>query len=358
MLGNKHKVFHPTKDEPYYARIPALVCTGRGTLLAFCELRDDRNDWAGMSLGFKRSTDGGKTWGPVNTIMRNDTGPAGNPVPIMDRDGKTVHFLFCKNYSQVYFCKSQDDGVSFSEPRDISQSFGGFKKHIDYKIIATGPGHGLHMESGRLLTPLWLAQGGEDGRKHEPNIAASIFSDDGGQTWHCGEIIPNTKMGEMASYNETCAVPLKNGCVRFYMRNVSPAQAKAYSDSPTGIDGWSASRFDAGLVEPICMAGGLRAGECILLTMPDPKEWDFRYGKNYGIRHNLTCYISGDEGESWAEAVVEPGDSAYSDLAQDSRGNIYCLFENGTEAFEGAEKGVICIKRFTLEELKKEAGMK
>ena len=53
------------------------------------------------------------------------------------------------------------------------------------------------------------------------------------------------------------------------------------------------------------------------------------------------------------ETVIEPGDSAYSDMACDSKGNIYCLYENGAELFEGEEKGVICIKRFTLEDLKK-----
>ena len=339
-------------------RIPALVCTGRDTLLAFCELRDNSSDWAGMTLGYKRSTDGGKSWSGLNVIVRNASGPAGNAVPIADRDKKTVHFLFCKDYSNVFYCKSTDDGISFSQPKDITESFRDFRKSIDYKIIATGPGHGLHMENGRLLSPIWLSDGGEDGKRHEPNVAASVFSDDGGKTWQCGEILPNTENNEMTSYNETCAVTLKNGCVRFYMRNNSAVRRKAYSDSATGIDGWSAPKFDENLVEPICMAGALRSGGFILLTMPDPKEWDFRYGKYYGKRHNLTCYISPDEGKTWAKAVIEPGDSAYSDLAEDGKGNIYCLYENGTEIFGGVEKGVICIKSFTPEELKKAAGIK
>ena len=55
MISNKYKVFYPAKNEPHYARIPALVLTGNDTLLAFCELRDNRSDWAGMSMGYKRA---------------------------------------------------------------------------------------------------------------------------------------------------------------------------------------------------------------------------------------------------------------------------------------------------------------
>lgn len=357
MRNKKYKVFYPSRSTPHYARIPALICTSGGTLLAFCELRANRSDWAEMSLGYKRSTDGGKSWSGLNIIMHNESGPVGNAVPIAAR-GNEVHFLFCKDYRKVYYCKSCDGGISFSQPRDITESFGGLKKSIDYKIIATGPGHGLHLENGRLLTPVWLSDGGDDGRKHEPNVAASIFSDDAGETWRCGQILPNTDNNDMTSYNETCAVPLENGKVRFYIRNNSPIQRKAYSESPTGAGEWSTAKFDANLVEPICMASALRAGDSILLAMPDPKEWDFRHGNNYGRRHNLTCYISRNDGETWGKAVIESGDAAYSDLAHDGKGNIYCLYENGTELLGGEEKGIICIKRFTLEEIKKKAGVK
>ena len=89
--------------------------------------------------------------------------------------------------------------------------------------------------------------------------------------------------------------------MRFYIRNNSERQRKTYSDSVTGADGWTTPVFDENLVEPICMMGGLNAGDFILLTVPDPQAWDFRYGKNYGKRHNLTCYLSADEGVSWAK---------------------------------------------------------
>ena len=43
-------------------RIPALVSTKKGTLLAFCEARaNSTSDWAEIDLIMRRSTNGGKT---------------------------------------------------------------------------------------------------------------------------------------------------------------------------------------------------------------------------------------------------------------------------------------------------------
>ena len=46
-------------------RIPSLITTKSGSLLAFCEARKDhRGDSGNIDLVVKRSTDGGKTWSP------------------------------------------------------------------------------------------------------------------------------------------------------------------------------------------------------------------------------------------------------------------------------------------------------
>jgi sialidase-1 len=54
-------------------RIPALVMTTKGTLLAFCAARKELGDWADIDIAMRRSTDGGKTWSPMKIIAERGT---------------------------------------------------------------------------------------------------------------------------------------------------------------------------------------------------------------------------------------------------------------------------------------------
>src|SRR4029079_17589555 len=78
-------------DEGYHTyRIPALVATKSGVLLAICEGRKaGRGDHGDVDLVQKRSTDGGKIWGPLE-LIHEEGGTAkvtiGNPCPVVDRD--------------------------------------------------------------------------------------------------------------------------------------------------------------------------------------------------------------------------------------------------------------------------------
>src|SRR5687767_13639021 len=75
-------------------RIPAIVATKKGTLLAFCEARaNSTSDWAEIDLIMRRSTNGGRSWGPVVVIVpREKNKPLGNPTPIVDQEGR-IHLL-------------------------------------------------------------------------------------------------------------------------------------------------------------------------------------------------------------------------------------------------------------------------
>src|SRR5256885_409280 len=50
-------------------RIPGIVVTAKGTLLAYCEARKTGGDWAGIDVYFRRSTDRGKTWEPARRLV-------------------------------------------------------------------------------------------------------------------------------------------------------------------------------------------------------------------------------------------------------------------------------------------------
>ena len=133
-------------------RIPTLVCSKRGTLLAFCEGRKTSSEDTGdIDLLLKRSFDNGKTW-TEQLVVFEDGGDAevtiGNPVPIVENSSERIHLFFTRNYRQIFYTRSHDDGISWDKPKEFTHILKGF----DYPrvLIATGPVHGIHMKSGRF----------------------------------------------------------------------------------------------------------------------------------------------------------------------------------------------------------------
>ena len=131
----KIDVFKPGEHGFAHYRIPGMVVTAKGTIVAYCEARkNDREDWGEIEVHLRRSTDGGRTWGPVQHVAHHAPRIEGNPkkkvggeheqtvnnpVAIADRDG-SVHFLYCVNYARFFYQHSNDDGVTFSAPIEIS----------------------------------------------------------------------------------------------------------------------------------------------------------------------------------------------------------------------------------------------
>ena len=98
-------------------RIPGLILTEKGTLIGYYECRDSTSDWARIDLKIIRSTDRGESWETV-MIIPGEGHTMNNPVMIVD--GEKIHFLYCRDYRELYYRRSTDDGKSFSEPRDIT----------------------------------------------------------------------------------------------------------------------------------------------------------------------------------------------------------------------------------------------
>jgi sialidase-1 len=74
---------------------------------------------------------------------------------------------------------------------------------------------------------------------------------------------------------------------------------------------------------------GKSGPQAILFTNPDSSAWTKAVTKSgAGARRNVTVRLSTDEGKSWpVHRVIEPGRSGYSDMAVDSHGVVYLLFE-------------------------------
>lgn len=363
-----YKVYH----------IPGVAVTAKGTVLAWCEARKKGSDWDAIDILLRRSTDNGKTFsapkriadvkGPITKnpfslrlkfVNTNDV-TYNNAVLIPDRDG-TVHALFCVEYMRCFSMRSADDGATWSEPAEITTVFEGFRKAYDWKVLATGPDHGIQLKSGRLIVPVWLSTG-TGGNAHRPSVTATVYSDDGGKTWQAGEIaVPCTDT--WINPNETTAVELSDGRVMLNVRSESKAHRRIVTVSPDGATRWSEPRFDEALLEPICMGSVARypvkGGPAYLLfsnpdnlSCADGKEVP---GKNRD-RKNLSVKLSADDGKTWpVSRAVEAGWSMYSDLAVAQDGTILCFYGRGEKKDFAGDR--LTLARFNLEWLTQGKGV-
>lgn len=359
-------------------RIPGIVVTKRGTALAYCEARkSDSGDWGPIDVLLRRSTDGGKTWMPRQTLVRiegdlpiNPVAAAqkldkpgdntvNNPVAIVDSETGAVHLLYCLEYMRCFYKQSTDDGATWTEPVEITATFDAFRGDYAWKVLATGPGHAIQLthgpKKGRLVVPVWLSLG-TGGHAHRPSVTATIFSDDHGKTWQRGAIaVPDTP--ETIFPNETSVVQLADGRVMLNSRSESKANRRLVTISDDGATGWSTPRFDDALLEPICMAGivrvrqpsGTQAG---LLAFSNPHNLSRTDGKEIPgqsrNRVNVSIKLSTDEGRTWpANRTLEPGFSGYSDLAALPDGGILCFYERGsTDGKNIYRTGLLTVARF------------
>ena len=369
----KQDLFVAGEDPAYHIyHIPGIVVTAKGTVLAWCEARKRPagvSDWDDIRILLRRSTDDGKTWsspksiasvpGPkaknpfalrMKNVDPNDV-TYNNPVLIADRDG-TVHMLFCLEYMRAFYQRSTDDGLTWSQPTEITASFEAFKKDYPWVVLATGPNHSIQLRTGRLIVPVWLSTG-TGGNAHRPSVTATIYSDDAGKTWKAGEIaVPCTE--EWINPNETVAVELEDGRVMLNVRSEAKAHRRLVTMSKDGATGWSKPKFDAALLEPICMGGIVRYrhnGQSLIL-FSNPHNLEKEKGKaepgKSRDRKNVSVKISRDEGQTWpVNKTIEPGPSMYSDLGVTQAGTILCFYGRGSKpGFAGAG---LTLARFNLE---------
>ena len=300
-------------------RIPALAVALDGTVLAFCEARRHTgHDDDEIDILLRRSSDGGRTWGPRQLVVADGERTCGNPCPVVDRVRGEVLLPFCKDNQQVFLTRSRDSGDTWSAPVEITAQV----KVPSWSYLGTGPGHGIQLESGRLLVPSWVDESPGPATWRQPpprwgKVQSSIafISDDGGHTWKSG-----SKLSHDAS-DECEAVETADGSVYMTLRSRGDRRCRGWSRSSDGAETWSEVAFDPDLPEPSCQGSVVALGDGrLLLAHP---------GRPHA-RAELTLRLSRDQGRSWSSArVLEPGAAAYSDLAVTSEGQVLCLYEAG-----------------------------
>lgn len=347
----KVDLFEARTNGYWTCRIPGIAVTKSDAVLVTTEARPGKGgDYDFNDVLLRRSTDGGRTFAPIVKLVDHTTygeGPVSNFVMIPDRDTGRVVALFCHDYARVFTLHSDDDGLTWSKPIEITAAFDEFKTDYPWRVCATGPGHGTQLRSGRMIVPVWLSDGSgqEFGRGkhrgHRPSIVSLVFSDDRGQTWKRGQIV--SRHGDVVdgapvvNPSETVAAELADGRVLFNMRSESPIRRRLVALSRDGVSDWTDHHWDQSLLEPVCMASliryawpeGARPGT-ILFANPDNLENDLiRPGGSLAHdRKRLTVKLSRDNGTTWpVSRVLESGPSGYSDLAVLADGTILCLYE-------------------------------
>ncbi len=364
----KTDLFQEKTDGFFVYRIPGIIVTAKGTALAYCEARKFAGvDWGEMEIHLRRSTDGGRTWAPVQQVAHNgprlprnpiasekksskgiggpDEQTVHNAVAIAGRDG-AVHLLYCVEYMRCFYMRSADDGLTWSKPREITPTFDEFRTDWPWRSIATGPGHGIELKNGRLVVPVWIAAAKD--AAHANAIAATIYSDDHGATWQRGDIVAG-KDASTHGTSENIAAEMSDGRVMLNIRTRAKPNRRVVCYSPDGATRWTQPQFVPELLEPVCMAGLVThpgspaTGGKPYLLFSNPDALERNDGKAApGERHdrkNVTIKVSHDDGRTWpVSKLLQPGASAYSDLAVLPGGTILCFYERGLPGQEKSNK--------------------
>src|ERR1700741_2961982 len=95
-------VFRSGEGGYHTYRIPALIATRKGTLVAFCEgRRIGGGDSGDIDLLLKRSFDRGKTWTAAKVLADFGADTIGNPAPVVDRKTGVILLLLTRNPGDV-----------------------------------------------------------------------------------------------------------------------------------------------------------------------------------------------------------------------------------------------------------------
>lgn len=311
-------------------RIPALAKTVKGTILAFCEGRKESgSDTGDINLILRRSIDDGKTWSPIITVWDDGYNTCGNPSPVVDPVTGRIHLLMTwnlgtdgksagdfnngktKDTRRVFYTYSDDDGVTWNEPEEITSQ----AKGEGYGWYATGPCHAIILTkgkyAGRIVVPCDCNKIGGAGFSHV------IYSDDNGENWKIG--------GMISGGNESTVAELEDGRILISCRCSGGKRMLAWSED--GGETFGESVKMASLPDPKCQASLLNTvyeGQYVLLhsNCADASS-----------RIKMTVKASTDGGGTWnAGHIVWDGMTAYSDMVMINENIIGILYENGSSS--------------------------
>lgn len=323
-------------------RIPAIARNPKtGTLIATFDIRyNHAGDLpANIDVGVSRSTDGGNTWTPVESVLTSkgmevEKG-VGDPGILVDDKTGTVwisalwapqsgHPIWSSSTGtaspqecgQLLLISSKNDGKTWSKPVNVTPDVKRLHDDDtkDWGLLFQGPGAGICTKDGTLIFPaqIW-------GNKGKGTWGVLVYSKDGGKTWTSSKKMP------WGGSESTC-VQLKDGSIMLNVRQGSPGARIVATTKDLG-ETWT--KFEG---EKLRQPGNLC--QAALLTA-DGKNLYFS-NPNSGSRNNMTLKYSKDGGKTWSEGLLydERRCAGYSTTAfvDDKNKNIGVLYEGSPDS--------------------------
>lgn len=336
-------VRHAGDDGAAAFRIPGLVTTNKGTLLAVYDVRYNSSVdlQEHIDIGLSRSTDGGRTWekmrlpiafGEEGGLPASQNG-AGDPSILVDTQTNTIFIMAAWTHgmgnqrawwssypgmgknetAQLVIAKSTDDGQTWSAPVNLTEQV----KRPEWYFLLQGPGRGITTSDGTLVFPIQYI-----GQDRIPN-AGIMYSRDRGKTW---------KIHNHARTNttESQVAEVEPGVLMLNMRDNRGGSRAVYTTTDLGKTWKEHESSRTALIEPVCMASliSVKAEDnCLgkdLLIFSNPNSTS--------SRDKMTIKISLDGGQTWPlehQLLLDEGESwGYSCLTMIDRETIGILYES------------------------------
>lgn len=335
-------------------RIPAIVSVG-GKLLAFAEGRvNHAGDFGDINIVLKESTDGGKTWSALQTVVDYSNLQAGNPAPVVDLTDpahpKGRVFLFYntgdnhegevrkgKGLREVWYVTSADGGNSWSEPVNITlqthrpnrpDKNPAYNFQDDWRSYANTPGHAMQFADGRFKGRIFIAANHSAGNPvsdFSDYKAHGYYTDDHGKTFRLSETVT------FPGGNEAMAAQLKGDRMVMNIRNQQGRDRyRIIAESSNGGQSWDTTFFDRQLPDPVCQGSVLSVGNARNRTLIVCNNADTVQ------RNNLVLRVSRNNGKTYYKQITianrpdnprRNSHTAYSDLVQTGKKKVGVLFE-------------------------------